>query len=61
MVQVDGGAHFEHVKVIRCDIKPRSVERSRDCENGQFQKKSKKCYIIPSGLGFQTPLYILED
>jgi hypothetical protein len=26
-VLVDGGAHSEHGKVIRCDIKPRSAEK----------------------------------
>jgi hypothetical protein len=30
MVPADSGNHFEHVQVIRCDIKLGSVERSRD-------------------------------
>jgi hypothetical protein len=33
-VQIDTGIHFEHGKVIRCDIKPGLVERSGDVENG---------------------------
>jgi hypothetical protein len=28
MVQVDAIAHSEHVQVLRCDIKPRSIEIS---------------------------------
>jgi hypothetical protein len=30
MAPIDAGAHSEHVQVIRCNIKPGSVERSTD-------------------------------
>jgi hypothetical protein len=30
MSLLDGGAHSEHVQVIRCDIQSGSVERSAD-------------------------------
>jgi hypothetical protein len=50
MVLVDEGVYFELLQVIKCDIKPGSVERSRDVEietisfflnekMRQFQKK----------------------
>jgi hypothetical protein len=29
---IDAVAHYEFVKVIRCDIKPGSAERSRDLD-----------------------------
>jgi hypothetical protein len=42
MVLIDAGTRYEHVQIIRCDIKPGSAERSRDVENGpNFRKKSK--------------------
>jgi hypothetical protein len=30
MVAIDAGTHSEHGKVIRCDIRPGSVEKSID-------------------------------
>jgi hypothetical protein len=33
MIIVDVRAHSEHVQIIRCGIKPGSVEKSRDVEN----------------------------
>jgi hypothetical protein len=35
---VDSGVHFEYIQVIVCDIKPGSVERSRDVENETISK-----------------------
>jgi hypothetical protein len=40
MVSVDAIALYEHEKVARCDIKPASVEKWRDVEIKQLQKKS---------------------
>jgi hypothetical protein len=34
MVFVGAGTHSKHVQVIRSDIEPGSVERSRDAEKG---------------------------
>jgi hypothetical protein len=50
MFLVDAGAHYEHVKVIRCDITPGSVERSRDID---FRKNPKG--VTPLGTHFQIP------
>jgi hypothetical protein len=33
MVVIDAGTNFEHVQVIRCEIKLGSFERSRDVKN----------------------------
>jgi hypothetical protein len=33
-ILVDAGAHSKHVQVIRWDIKPGSMEKSRDVESG---------------------------
>jgi hypothetical protein len=41
MVLVDLKAHFEHAKVIICDIKQESVEKTRDIENHAISEKSK--------------------
>jgi hypothetical protein len=30
MIQVDEGAHSEHVQIIRCDFKPGLIERFID-------------------------------
>jgi hypothetical protein len=38
---VDARSHSKHIKMTRCDIKPRSVERSKDIGN---EKKSKGIY-----------------
>jgi hypothetical protein len=40
MVLVDPILPFRHVQIIRCDIKPKSVGRSRDVENKKFTVKS---------------------
>jgi hypothetical protein len=34
MVLIDVGIHLEHVKVIRSNIGPKSVEKCRDVQNG---------------------------
>jgi hypothetical protein len=44
MVLVDMKAHSEHVQVIRCDIKPGSVERSRGVKNGAIFENIVKVY-----------------
>jgi hypothetical protein len=41
MVFLDVGAYSEHVKTIRCDIKPKSVEKFWDVENEIVSKKSQ--------------------
>jgi hypothetical protein len=33
---IDSAVHFGHVMLIRCDIKPGSVEKSSDVENETF-------------------------
>jgi hypothetical protein len=52
---------LEHVKVIRSNIGPESVEKCRDVQNepisGNFRKKAKG---IPLGPFFKPPLYFLE-
>jgi hypothetical protein len=51
MVPVDSGTHSTyHVEVIRRDIKPGSVERSIDVENGIISEKTPKG--IPLGTSF---------
>jgi hypothetical protein len=39
MVLIDRGAHSEHISVFGCDIKPGSVGRFRDVENGMVSEK----------------------
>jgi hypothetical protein len=41
MVPVDEGVRFEHAQVIRCDIKPGSVDRNRDVENAMVSEKNQ--------------------
>jgi hypothetical protein len=53
MALVDTRALPEHVQVTRCDIKPGSVEKTRDVEMGWFQKKFQG-YLY--GTLFKTPL-----
>jgi hypothetical protein len=39
---VDVGAHYGHAQIIRCDIKPGSVERSTDLETeGAPQQRTR--------------------
>jgi hypothetical protein len=38
MIFVEAAAYFEHVQVIKCDIKLGSIERSRDIENEENHK-----------------------
>jgi hypothetical protein len=38
MVLLNAGAHSEHIKVIRRNIKPGSAERSREVENEMISK-----------------------
>jgi hypothetical protein len=33
MTLVDGGVHYEHVQVFRCNIKPESAQKCKDVEN----------------------------
>jgi hypothetical protein len=47
MVLIDETAHFEHEQIIRCNIKPESVEKSANGKNRQFQKKSKGYTLRP--------------
>jgi hypothetical protein len=47
MILGDARAHFEHAQVIRRDIKPRSVERSKKLDD--FRKNPKG---IPLGHTF---------
>jgi hypothetical protein len=49
MVLVDNGAHSEHVQVIRCDIKPGSVSKTRDVESEPISGK---------GNGYTLRLYV---
>jgi hypothetical protein len=35
LMLIDTRVTFEHVQVIRCNIEPELVERSRDVENGE--------------------------
>jgi hypothetical protein len=49
---------FEHVQVIRCDIKPGSVEKSRDVKNRMISEKIQR--KLPLGHDFQTPHYFIE-
>jgi hypothetical protein len=39
MALVKSRAHFEHVQVIRCDIKRESVEKFRDVQNKPISGK----------------------
>jgi hypothetical protein len=41
VVLLDAEAHFEHVQVIRSDIKLESVKKCRDVENGPIPEKSE--------------------
>jgi hypothetical protein len=42
MLLVDEGVYSEHGKVNRCDIKPGSVERSRDFLNSMISEKIQR-------------------
>jgi hypothetical protein len=53
-ILVNAVVHYEHLKVIRCDIKPGSVERSRDVENEKNPKD--KCTLR---YHFQAPVSCL--
>jgi hypothetical protein len=44
MILVDARAYFEHVQVIRCNIKPGSVKRFRDVENDTISAKIQRVY-----------------
>jgi hypothetical protein len=33
---IDGKAHFEHLQIIRCDIKPGSAERSINLHRSRY-------------------------
>jgi hypothetical protein len=61
MILIDVRVHFEHVKVIRSNVGPESVEKYRDVQNepiwANFMKKAKG---IPWDPFFKTPLYFLE-
>jgi hypothetical protein len=59
MVLLDARVHSEHAKVIRCDIRPESVEKYRDAENGTISEKIQR--VIPRANVFKTPLYFLEN
>jgi hypothetical protein len=39
---VDAVVHTVHVIVIRCDIKPESVEKSRDGTNGDISEETQR-------------------
>jgi hypothetical protein len=56
MFLVDERAQSEHVQVIRCNIKPGSIERSRDVKMVRFQKKSKGITLRPR---YKTPPHFL--
>jgi hypothetical protein len=47
---VNAGAHSKHIKMARCDIKPRSVKRSKEVEN---EKKSKGIPTYPTSKTLQ--------
>jgi hypothetical protein len=47
MFLVDVEAYFEHVQIIRCDIKPGPVGRPRDRENTQFLKNLMGTFLGP--------------
>jgi hypothetical protein len=61
MVLIDVRVHLEHVKVIRSNIEPESVEKCRDVQNEQiwvnFRKKAKG---ISLGQFFKRPLFFLR-
>jgi hypothetical protein len=44
MVLVDTGAHFEHVQVIRYDIKAEADEKCRDVQNEPISRKKLRVY-----------------
>jgi hypothetical protein len=47
MTPVDAGAHSEHVKVIWCNIKRSSVEKSWHAENGTISEEKNLEYYSP--------------
>jgi hypothetical protein len=42
MVLVDTKVYFGHVQVIRSDIEPESIEKSRDVENDPISEKKQR-------------------
>jgi hypothetical protein len=48
MVLVDSKAHPERVQIIRCDIKPRSVVRTRDVENEPISEEKLRDTLRPN-------------
>jgi hypothetical protein len=44
MIWVDEEAHYKHVQVIRCNIKPELVERSRDARTESISEKEQREY-----------------
>jgi hypothetical protein len=59
MILVDSRAQSGHMQVIRCDIKPRSVEKSIRSRNGTVSEKIQRV-SIPLGPNFETSLYFLK-
>jgi hypothetical protein len=57
-ILVDATVHSEHGPLIRCDISPRSVERSRDIENGTISEKIQ--WIIHLGQLFKQRCIFLK-
>jgi hypothetical protein len=57
MVLVDADTHSEHVQVVKWDVELGSAGRSKDVENGWFQKKSKG--YIP-GASISKPDFIFH-
>jgi hypothetical protein len=51
MILIDVRVHFEHVKVIRSNVGPESVEKYRDVQNepiwANFMKKAKGNSLRP--------------
>jgi hypothetical protein len=58
IVLVDVGPHFEHVKLIRYNIKPNWVKKCRNVQNKPILRKKQRAYLGPHG---QPPPYILES
>jgi hypothetical protein len=57
MALVNSRAHFEHVQVIRCDIKRESERNLEMFKMSQFQEKS---LVNPLRLIVQTPPYFFR-
>jgi hypothetical protein len=43
-VPVEVAVHSEHVQVIRCEIKPGSIERFRDLKDETISEKIRRVY-----------------